>query len=1082
MDKPPPPTWRADRLLRGIALIALLVLMGGLIQTRAPALAASSWFDWLRRPIEINAAARLPRLPEADLHALWFFDKQEGLAVGESGTVLQTVDGGASWNRVTVNVPGDDRAGWYVLKFTSRGAPTDSPLVGYLGGENGIVLRTTDRGRSWSRPELVTSKVKEAPPTAETRSPAQMQKTAGNPPPPVPATQPSGGGNSSWPRSTIYDMAVSPDGRSLYLAGAQGLFLIPGDDKNAYLEIYPGLTRSVVVEREIVVAASAAGLKVQSYAAAQTKRDPEVSPGNYTAVASHDGLVFSAGDRFRFDNLDGSNHLEELRSSGEPKRIIHECQMLKRAGWAVGEGGAVWRVTVTSPASTGPAAMEVQRRDVPGFAGALYALWAFSEDELLVAGQNGAMFRTKDAGLSWAPLVKNCWPETDGRKTFNLSLPAPWCWLALGLCVAAGWWRWKRLPSTIKVKESVAEELASDRPLEPGEADRLGFGPFVQGLSAYLRNTATQAPLTLAVTGDWGAGKSSFMNLLRQDLNRHGLRTVWFNAWHHQQEPQILAPLLSAVQADVVPTLWSDQPELALRFRGRLLAQRMWRSRRQWLAVGLVVSAVVGLLVASRAEVDLPAWLDWMDGAAANPDDTLSGLIGEGSLIGTLLVALLLVWRALKTFGVNPADLLATAAGKTSAQALQAQTSFRREFATQFREVTEALEPYPLVIFIDDLDRCGSDNVFQILEAINYLVSNGPCFVVLGMRRELVRDCVAMSFHELPVDFGSDATVGKRAAPDEPATESDTWAAHRQLADDYLEKLIQLRIMVPRPNAVTVQGLMRSRAADYNKVGAEQRPGRASFWPRYGLPLIMAGLIGLAFWGGHWIAPRLQGKLSVATTVAPVLTGPATGSSTQQTGGGGGKSGDGLAAGPALFRERALASTVIQPGQGASAWTVALGFLGIGALIGAVWLAEKLWQRRLSVEIKDSPQFRRACEVWAQALHTQLGEKLTPRALKRFKNTVRFYAMMRGGDGGDAVASSLRQLDDASLVAIGAAEKLGFVKANGGLTRHSLDRERLKKSTLSDALKQAVIAAFELIEENVETEQAMQEVRRLVKA
>src|ERR1700724_1577599 len=82
--------------------------------------------------------------------------------------------------------------------------------------------------------------------------------------------------------------------------------------------------------------------------------------------------------------------------------------------------------------------------------------------------------------------------------------------------------------------------------LTPGP-EPVGAAIQAWGLSRFWRNEKTQPPLTLAVTGEWGTGKSSLMNLLRSDLKRYGFRPVWFNAWHQQKAEHLLAPLLEGV-------------------------------------------------------------------------------------------------------------------------------------------------------------------------------------------------------------------------------------------------------------------------------------------------------------------------------------------------------------------------------------------------------------------------------------------------------------------------------------------------------------------------------------------------------
>lgn len=123
--------------------------------------------------------------------------------------------------------------------------------------------------------------------------------------------------------------------------------------------------------------------------------------------------------------------------------------------------------------------------------------------------------------------------------------------------------------------------------MEAGDPDPLDFNAIAQGLSHFLRNDKTQPPLTIAITDEWGSGKSSLMNLLKADLARRGFRPVWFNAWHHQQEEQLLAALLESVRLQGVPSIWRPQGWL---FRVRLLLLRSWR---HWLTFIFVLSVLV---------------------------------------------------------------------------------------------------------------------------------------------------------------------------------------------------------------------------------------------------------------------------------------------------------------------------------------------------------------------------------------------------------------------------------------------------------------------------------------------------------
>lgn len=93
---------------------------------------------------------------------------------------------------------------------------------------------------------------------------------------------------------------------------------------------------------------------------------------------------------------------------------------------------------------------------------------------------------------------------------------------------------------------------SSDAEVRLPDDDRLEFGGLARGISRFPRNSETRPPLTLAIAGDWGTGKSSLMQLVCADLRRFGHRPLWFNAWHHQKQEHLFAALLGAVRAQAL--------------------------------------------------------------------------------------------------------------------------------------------------------------------------------------------------------------------------------------------------------------------------------------------------------------------------------------------------------------------------------------------------------------------------------------------------------------------------------------------------------------------------------------------------
>src|SRR5216110_3339458 len=100
--------------------------------------------------------------------------------------------------------------------------------------------------------------------------------------------------------------------------------------------------------------------------------------------------------------------------------------------------------------------------------------------------------------------------------------------------------------------------------------------------------------------------------------------------------------------------------------------------------------------------------------------------------------------RGLTAFGVSPTTLLAGVAKSTRVADLEAKTSFRQRFAAQLHDVARALGARSMIVFIDDLDRCRPEQMVDLLEAVNFVVSSGDVYVVLGMAPSRVEPCIAL--------------------------------------------------------------------------------------------------------------------------------------------------------------------------------------------------------------------------------------------------------------------------------------------------------------------------------------------------
>lgn len=94
-----------------------------------------------------------------------------------------------------------------------------------------------------------------------------------------------------------------------------------------------------------------------------------------------------------------------------------------------------------------------------------------------------------------------------------------------------------------------------DCPITDSNEDKLGVSKYVNGLVEFIKICET--PMTIAIQGEWGSGKTSFMNMIKEKLSKDNFNEdnlIFVNVWKYAQfcdEKNIARAVLSGVLSEL---------------------------------------------------------------------------------------------------------------------------------------------------------------------------------------------------------------------------------------------------------------------------------------------------------------------------------------------------------------------------------------------------------------------------------------------------------------------------------------------------------------------------------------------------
>ena len=284
--------------------------------------------------------------------------------------------------------------------------------------------------------------------------------------------------------------------------------------------------------------------------------------------------------------------------------------------------------------------------------------------------------------------------------------------------------------------------------------DLLGFKVHADLLINILKDESV-LPITIGVFGDWGSGKSSVLQIVKDEFEKEDDKDslcIYFNGWTFEGYDDAKAALLHSILKEL-----EDNKKISAELKDAVKkkVKKLWTSINWMRGAGMVMKNVA-----------LPAVTAYFTG-------------------GLSLVPF--AYQEMAKWGNDPEKIieklqsdegkeLFNAFVKEGKETDKISTNAVAEFRRDFSDLLVATNFKRLVVIIDDLDRCSPERIIENLEAIK-LFLNVPKTAFL---------------------IGADPRIVKYAIEHKYKNNKEIEEDNNRIVIDYLEKLIQLPYSLPR--------------------------------------------------------------------------------------------------------------------------------------------------------------------------------------------------------------------------------------------------------------------------------------------
>lgn len=294
--------------------------------------------------------------------------------------------------------------------------------------------------------------------------------------------------------------------------------------------------------------------------------------------------------------------------------------------------------------------------------------------------------------------------------------------------------------------------------------DFLNFSVIANTVAELISESGAK-PISIGVSGSWGAGKSSMVKMIGESLKlkdngkddkEKNYVFLEFNAWLYQGYDDARAALLQAV-SDKLLEESKKRSDIAKDLTGKV---KGFISRINWLQVAkMAVPLSMGFVPGGVAVGGIASLMGAITNLLQNKD-------GEDGTEKSEAVS-----SAFNTLAPEMKALLKENSSKSTPQQIE---KIRAEFAEILKELN-----ITLVILVDDLDRCLPSTAISTLEAMRLLLFVERTAFIIAADEQMIRNSVKAHFADVELSEG--------------------------LVTSYFDKLIQIPLSVPHLGVAEVK-------------------------------------------------------------------------------------------------------------------------------------------------------------------------------------------------------------------------------------------------------------------------------------